>query len=468
MEIIAVALVPLLGTLALPVLKKSKIVYHGILLALVLTNFYLLSFHIADKQVLHIYGFITFYIDQFAWFFVTLIHAIWLLTIIYGYAFSAYHFQEKTLLFYGFFNVVVSILLMNVLAGNLPTMFLFYVLGIPATYPLITIRKNAGKVGRYYMVQTLLPAFLMFLPAIFIIYDITGAVNFFDTPNTEIENHPVLASVCLFLFVVGISKNSVMPFHTWLPKTMIAPAPVSALIHSVAAVKSGVIVLTKIAVYVYGLDFLRGLTSVFWSGGWLIYLCGVTAIYTAYKALKTDDLKVRFSYSTVGQLSYIIIAILVATPTSILAAMLHIITHSIAKTGLFFVAGTYNSLYKTLKTYEIAKITPYTRWLVVAVAIFGASIAGFPFLAGYHSKDLMLLEEIHTGNYAAAGFLLLGSVINILYIYPVVKSAFFYKEKMALEVKPVPMAMKVAIALCLIFTLSFSFYSYYIVRYFEL
>jgi len=308
----------------------------------------------------------------------------------------------------------------------------------------------------------------MFLPAILIIYNITGSTYFYEAPSKALQEHGDLAALCLVLFVIGISKNSVMPFHTWLPKTMSAPAPVSALIHSVAAVKSGVIVMTKIAVYVYGLDFLRSLTSDFLTGGWLIYLCGITSVYTAYKALKSDNLKVRFSYSTIGQISYIIIALLVATPASVLGAMLHIITHSIAKMGLFFVAGTYNSLYKTLKADQIAKITPYTPWLVIAVAIFGASITGFPFFAGYHSKDLMLLEEIHTGNYAAAVFLLIGSLINILYIYPVVKSGFFYKEKVPLEVKKIPWGIKIAISVCVFIIISFSFYTYYIVRYFEM
>lgn len=467
MILVFIILIPILGSVITSVLKSNKDLYHIILMVLSSINILLLALSVGENDVFHVYGFVYFYIDKLSWFFALLINVMWLITVIYSHSFSAYHFQNKTRKFYVFFNLVVSVLLMNVFAGNTLTMFLFYVLGVPLTYPLITIRPNTEKVGRYYLVSTLLPAFFMFLPAIIIINVISGGSNFFESSSNEIQEHPIVASICLVLFVVGISKNSVMPFHTWLPKTMIAPAPVSALIHSIGAVKSGVIILTKLAVYVYGLEFLRELTSNFWTGGWLIYLCGITAVYTAFKALRSEDLKVRFSYSTIGQISYIIIAILVATPTAIVAAMLHIITHSIAKSGLFFVAGTYNSLYKTLKADEIAKITPHTKWLAVAVAIFGASITGFPFLAGFHSKDMMLLEEIHTGNYVAAGFLIFGSIVNVFYIWPVVKSAFFYKKKVEMVIHPIPIGMKAAIFVCSIITLSFSTYSFYIIRYFE-
>ncbi|WOK09163.1 proton-conducting transporter membrane subunit [Imperialibacter roseus] len=468
MILLLVILVPLVGVLAVPVKASNRMLYYLILSSLALINITLLSFHIATNEVLHIYGFIYFFLDKFSWFFALLINVMWLITTIYSYSFTAYHFQDKTKKFFIFFNIVVSVLLANVLAGNAPTMFLFYILGVPLTYPLITIRANTKEIGRYYVLNILLPAFLMFLPAIFIVYEITGEFNFFEEPNTALQDYPVIAAVCLVLFVLGISKNSVIPFHTWLPKTMIAPAPVSAFIHSIAAVKSGAIVLTKTAVYIYGLEFLQTLTSNFWTGGWLIYLCGITAVYTSFKALRANDLKVRFSYSTIGQISYILIAILIATPTAIVAAMLHIITHSIAKSGLFYVAGTYNSLYKTLMTNDIAKIAPHTKWLAVAVAIFGASITGFPFLAGFHSKDMMLLEELHTGHYAAAGFLLFGSIVNVLYIWPIVKSAFFYKEKLPIETHPIPIGMKVAIIICSVITVSFSAYSFYIIDYFKI
>jgi len=421
----------------------------------------------ATKEVYHLGGFLYFYLDKFSWFFALLISVMWLITIIYSYSFTGYHFQEKTKTFFFYLHLIIAALIANVLAANLPTMFTFYVLGIPLAYPLIIIRTNTQEIGKYYLLNTLLPAFLMFLPAVVILYAISGEHNFFDVYNSELQKYPIIAAVCLTLLVIGISKNSVMPFHTWLPKTMIAPAPVSALVHSVGAVKSGAIILIKTVYYIYGLDFTRSLTSTFLPCGWLIYLCGLTAVYTAIRALKSNDMKVRFSYSTIGQISYIIIAILVATPTAIVAAMLHIITHSIAKSGLFYVVGTYNSLYKTVKTHEVAKITPHTKWLVIAIAIFGASITGFPFLAGFHSKDMMLLEEIHTGQYGAAIFLLFGSLINILYIWPIVKSAFFYKEKVSLETYQVPLAMKTAIIICVAITLSFSIYSYYIIKFLE-
>jgi multicomponent Na+:H+ antiporter subunit D len=333
--------------------------------------------------------------------------------------------------------------MINACAGNLITLFVFYVVGIPLTYPLINLRENAASINsaRNFLKQTLLPSLLIFLPAILITENLIGHVSFDGSATLGKNNiNPMLGGILLFMYVIGISKNSVFPFHTWLPSTNPAPAPISGLIHSVAAVKTGSIALIKIAVYIFGLDYIHFLTSSFLTGGWLIYLCGLTAVYTAYKALTTDDLKQRFAYSTVGQLSYIILAILIGTKTGILAATLHIVTHAIAKSCLFYVAGFYNSVYHTTSAKEIGKIMPSTRFIAFVIAVCGLSISGFPFLAGYYSKDLMLIEEWHSHYYASAIFLLIGSIINLFYIIGPVKSAF-NKIDPEFQVKKVPLSM---------------------------
>jgi multicomponent Na+:H+ antiporter subunit D len=264
------------------------------------------------------------------------------------------------------------------------------------------------------------------------------------------------------MYIVGISKNSVFPFHSWLPNTNSAPAPVSGLIHSVATVKTGSIALIKIAVYIFGLDYIRLLTSNFFTGGWLIYLCGLTAIYTAYRALKTDDLKQRFAFSTVGQLSYIILAILIGTRTGVMAAMLHIVTHAIAKSCLFYVAGFYNSVYKTTSVKHIGEIMPNTRFIALVIAICGLSITGFPFLAGYYSKDLMLIEEWHSHYYSSAFFLLLGSIINIFYIIGPITNAFKKKNPL-LAAKRIPFSMLLTFIISIVLIISSNFYVSYLI-----
>ncbi|HEY8936825.1 MAG TPA: proton-conducting transporter membrane subunit [Cyclobacteriaceae bacterium] len=340
------------------------------------------------------------------------------------------------------------------------TLFIFYVIGIPLSYPLITLRGNkvAIKSGHKFLGQTLLPSFLIFLPALLITQNLLGMVSF-GAGNTFAQNHIdlTLGGILLAMFVIGISKNCVIPFHSWLPDTKTAPAPVSGLIHSVGTVKTGSIALIKIAIYVFGLDYIHDLTINFLTGGWLTYLCGLTAIYTAYRALRSDDLKQRFAFSTVGQLAYIILAILIGSQTGITAAMLHIVTHAIAKSCLFYVAGFYNSIYRTTSIKAIAPIMPQTRLVALVVAICGLSITGFPFLAGYYSKDLMLIEEWNSHYYASAVFLIIGSIVNIFYIIGPVKNAFKASDPISI-VKPIPHTMLATFMISVALIIGSNFY----------
>ena len=469
MPIISVILIPLLTLLALPLKEINRKYFYSLVVSLGLINTcitWLMKTHLYQIDL----GYhMVFLIDRYSWFFALLINLAWLITIIYSYSFVSYNFQQKAAKFNAYLAIVISMALATGFAGNLLTLFVFYTLSIPFIYPLIALRNSeqAISAAKFYLWQTLAPAILFFLPAVAIVYSLEGDFNFTSASPGLLSSKPILASIVIAMFIIGMSKNCIFPFNSWLPRTMVAPAPVSALIHSVAAVKYGPIALMKIAVYVYGLDFLQQLSSHFHYIGWLTYLCGFTALYAAYKAYKVHDMKQRFSYSTVSQLSYIITAILVASKTVIVAAMLHIITHSIAKICLFFAAGTYSCLYHTTDVREIAKIAPKTKLLAISIAFCGFSIAGFPFLAGYLSKDLMLLEELHHGNYAAVTFLVLGSLLNFIYILPILKAAFWNKHAPELESKPVPKTMTIAISLCLLLMMLLSVYTYYIIRTFE-
>ncbi|NBV13952.1 MAG: hypothetical protein EBS07_07790 [Sphingobacteriia bacterium] len=407
-----------------------------------------------------------FSIDKYSWLFTLLIGICWFITVLYGSAYTRFHLSSSADKFYAYLNVTVAVITANSLAGNLSTLFLFYMLSIPLIYPLITIpnTREMRFAAKSYLLNVGLPPLLIVLPVLGYIWYRSGSMEFHHAAHDWIHSEPLLGSLILFLFVIGFSKNSVAPFHLWLPRTAHAPSPVSALVHSVASVQTGTVALVKIAVYFYGLVNMQALNNVVWHTGWLNYLCGFTAVYTAWKAYKTHDLKKRFSFSTVGQLSYIITAILIGTSASLMGSMLHIVTHSFAKMCLFFVAGFYESSYGTVKTHDITKIAPYHKWIVVAVGIAGLSITGFPFLAGYYSKDLMLLEEIHTKHYASALFLLMGSVINFMYILPVLKAGFLTKVRQPLIVKPVPPSMAIAISICCLALLALNFYVYHIMR----
>lgn len=455
---------PLIALVFLPIKSKSRDLYYVISVLISISSIFL-SFN-CEINTTYSYDPLGFVItiDRFSKIFLILISCTWLISIIYSYEFTKYHFQEKKTEFFVYLNILLSIVMINACAGNLITLFVFYVIGIPLTYPLIKLRDNQPsiKAAKNFLTQTIVPSFLIFLPAILITQSLIGHGTFDESGTLGSNNiNPVLGGVLLFMFIIGISKNSVFPFHTWLPGTNPAPAPVSGLIHSVATVKTGSIALIKIAVYIFGLDYVHILTSSFFTGGWLTYLCGLTAIYTAYKALTTDDLKQRFAYSTVGQLSYIILAILIGTRTGIMAATLHIVTHAIAKSCLFYVAGFYNSVYHTTSVKEIGKIMPSTKFIAFVIAVCGLSITGFPFLAGYYSKDLMLIEEWHSHYYSSAIFLALGSIINIFYIIGPVKNAFKAVDP-SVHVKPIPLSMLFTFVISVVLILGSNFYVSYL------
>jgi multicomponent Na+:H+ antiporter subunit D len=469
MPLLAQICIPIFSIILLPLKKINRLVFYSLIVGLGLVNIFILFKHVVHTEKLDLGFNIVFLMDKYSWLFALVVNFAWIITTIYSYSFILYGFQEKAQKFHFYLSLVLASVLATAFAGNLLTLFVFYLLGIPFIYPLIILRDtpDSHAAGKLYLKSTLLPAIFILLPAISAIYQLEGHFDFGDILPTSLQASPILASILLIMFIIGMSKNCVAPFNNWLPKTMLAPAPVSALVHSVAAVTSGSIALIKIAVYVYGLDFLHFLTSKFYLAGSLTYICGFTALYSAYKALNDPNLKVRFSNSTVSQLSYIITAILIATPTSILGAMLHIVTHSVAKICLFFIAGFYNCVYGTTDVSEIRKIAPSTKLIVLCIGVCGMSIAGFPLLAGYLSKDLMLLEELHSGNYAAAVFLIIGSIINIFYIFPVIKAAFGGQAK-TIESKPIPLSMAFAIVACIIGLISLSFYTYNIIRIFEL
>ncbi|NDH69159.1 MAG: hypothetical protein EBY22_14925, partial [Gammaproteobacteria bacterium] len=296
-----------------------------------------------------------------------------------------------------------------------------------------------------YLLTHLTTCALLLLPAIILLQHFTGNVDFVSNKNLFLlENHLVAPSL-LFLFVFGISKNCVLPFHNWITRTTVAPTPVGALLHSVAAVKSGSIAIIKIVVYIFGLSYVRQLTEHFWTGGWIFYLCGITAIYAAFRAWKTTDIKCRFAYSTISQLSYIMSSVMIATPLALMGATLHIVSHSLCKIVLFYIAGIFSSVYSVHSTGDAAKIAPHLKFWILLLALCGASIIGIPFMPGSYGKDDMLLSELQTHHYAAITFLVSGSLINILYIYPIVKAAFFTKNPHAVKIKTIPTSMKIAI-----------------------
>lgn len=460
---------PLVPAILAPVLvHRYKKAYHLLILLVAALNVLLLSFTPIQDQELVMGSALTFLFDNYAWFFVLLANACWFIITIYSYSYTQYHFQDRLPFFYGFMSLSMAVVSANGFAGNMETVLMFYLAGIFTAFPLIRIRHNleSYRAGTLYLVMMLLPTFLILVPTILYYIWQYGDPAFDHSMNPDLIQHPQQAAFILWGLIIGMAANLVWPFDRWLPRCQTTPAPATALLHTVAVVNAGAIVLLKFGRHVLGTEVLHDLSHHFWQTGWLTIALGVNAVVAAWKALKTENLKERFSYSTISQISYILTAILIGTPATMLGGLLHMLSHSIAKICLFFVAGYFNSMYGTVKASQLGPVMPYAKPIAAVVALCGLSIIGFPLLAGYYSKDLMLIAEFKDSHWAAGVFLIIGSLINVLYILPIVRNAF--KPKLpGYSFKPVPLGMKAAIALCVALILTFSVYSFYIIRKFD-
>jgi multicomponent Na+:H+ antiporter subunit D len=212
-----------------------------------------------------------------------------------------------------------------------------------------------------------------------------------------------------------------MPGHFWLPAAMVAPTPVSALLHAVAVVKAGVFTITKVAIYIFGIETLASLGQ----STWLTIVAGTTVIAASIVALRQDNLKRRLAYSTVSQLSYIVLGVAILTPISVVGAIMHLAAHAVSKITLFFAAG---SLYTSAHLTEISQLDGVGRrmpWTMGAFAVGALAMIGVPPTAGFLGKWFLLSGGMASANWIAVGVIVLSTVLNAGYYLPIVYRAFF-------------------------------------------
>jgi len=223
------------------------------------------------------------------------------------------------------------------------------------------------------------------------------------------------------MFAFGTGKAALMPFHRWLPSAMVAPTPVSALLHAVAVVKAGVFTVLKISVYIFGMDFIADTGA----GTIVMWVAAFTLTAASVIALTKDNLKARLAYSTVGQLSYVIVGAMLANAAGIAGAAMQIAMHAMGKITLFFCAGAiYVAAHKT----EISQLDGLGRRMPYTFAAFfigSISIIGLPPLGGAWSKWFLLMGSADAEQWILMGLLLLSSLLNIAYLMPIVGRGFF-------------------------------------------
>jgi multicomponent Na+:H+ antiporter subunit D len=348
---------------------------------------------------------------------------LWLVTSIYSIGYMRAHHEENQTRFYAYFAVAISSALAVAFAGNMLTLFTAYEVLSLSTYPLVTHAGTdaARRSGRIYL-GTLIGTSIGFqLLAIIWTWQATGTLDFTDGGIISPHVQGSAAAVLLGLYVFGIGKAAVMPFHRWLPAAMVAPTPVSALLHAVAVVKSGVFAVLKVCVYIFGIDFL----SVSGAGNWLLWFAGATILLGSFIALTKDNLKARLAYSTISQLSYIVAAALLASSLAVTGGAMHIAMHAFGKITLFFCAGAILVASHKTEISDMAglgRVMPYT---MTAFLIGSLSIIGLPPMGGTWSKFYIAMGSLEGGHVWMLAVLMLSSVLNIAYLLPIPIRAFF-------------------------------------------
>ena len=349
---------------------------------------------------------------------------LWIATSVYSIGYMRGHREENQTRFFAFFALAIAAALGAAFAGNMLTLFFCYEALTLSTYPLVTHHRSAEAKagGRIYLGILLATSIGFLLPGVVATYHIAGTLAFVPGGILAGKATAWTLGVLLFLYAFGIGKAALMPFHRWLPAAMVAPAPVSALLHAVAVVKAGVFTLLKVAVYIFGLDLLAetGL------GTYLAYVACATILIGSLVAMTKDNLKARLAYSTVSQLAYIALGAALANGYGILGGSLHIAMHACGKITLFFCAGAIAvALHKT-EISEMKGIGRQMPWTMGAFLVGALSIIGLPPLGGAWSKWYLILAGLEAEQYVAIGVLLVSSLLNIAYLLPVAVNAFFY------------------------------------------
>jgi len=329
--------------------------------------------------------------------------------------------------FYSFFAVSLCATMGVAFSANLLTIYFFYEMLSVSTYPLVTHMqdKEARKGGRTYLSYLLFTSLCLLLPALSWCYvwldGGQGAMDFLAGNSMSEQFSGTTQIVLLLLFTFGFAKAGLMPFHSWLPNAMVAPTPVSALLHAVAVVKVGVFCVIRVYSDIFGIEVLQALDG----EQIMVWIACATILISSLIALSQDNLKRRLAFSTIGQLGYVVLGATLATKQGMGGAVLHIAMHACGKITLFFCAGAI--LVASGKKYvsELRGLGRKMPFTMAAFLIGSLSVIGLPPLGGFVSKWYLVLGALDRDYAWVVVVLLVSSLLNVFYLLPVAVSAFF-------------------------------------------
>ena len=424
----------IIGTGKKPNLRESWSIIAGVLKLIIILS--MIPAVVYDKKIISYSLFnilpgieIGFRVDAFGLLFAMGASILWIATSFYSIGYMRSTNEHSQTRYFTCFAVALSATIGVAFSANLFTMFLFYEVLTIITYPLVahkgTPEAKAG--GRKYAIYLLGAAKAFLVAAIILTYNLTGTLEFSKDgifpAIMQLEN-PELLYIIFILFLFGFAKSAVMPLHSWLPAAMVAPTPVSALLHAVAVVKTGVFTVLRVIFFVFGADLMLDIgVDVF-----IITFASVTIIAASIIALSMDNLKARLAFSTISQLSYIILGAAMLTPSAMVGGIIHITNHAFSKITLFFCAGSiYVSSHKT-EVSQLNGIGKKMPWTMAAFALATLSMIGVPPASGFITKWYLVIGSLERNSLVVLTVLLVSSFLNAAYFVPILYKAFFKKE----------------------------------------
>jgi multicomponent Na+:H+ antiporter subunit D len=369
---------------------------------------------------------LAFRVDAFGLLFGFGASLLWIATSFYSIGYMRALEEHAQTRYFACFALALSATMGVAFSANLFTLFLFYEALTLTTYPLVAHKETPeAKAGaRKYVIYLLGAAKLFLIAAIVITYNVAGTLDFRKggvLSGPELAHEPTLLSVVFVLFLFGFAKNALMPLHSWLPAAMVAPTPVSALLHAVAVVKTGVFATLRVFLFIFGPDAMRllGVDAL------ALGVASLTILGGSLLALGQDNLKARLAFSTVSQLSYVVLGAAMLDRSGIVGGVAHVTNHAVSKITLFLCAGSiYVSAHKT----EVSQLSGLARqmpWTMAAFALASLSMVGIPPTSGFVSKWYLALGSVERGSGWLLGVLLASSLLNAAYLGPIVYKAYF-------------------------------------------
>jgi multicomponent Na+:H+ antiporter subunit D len=435
-KLLIALLIPLIGTLGVMFKGDNENIREGIssvssiLLLLVVGSMIPAVLH-GKTLIFHMFTIlpgvsVTLRADGMSMIFAIVASSLWTIAVFYSMGYMRGLNEHAQTRFNACFALSIFGAIGVAFSDNLFTMYLFYEIVSVCTYPLVAHHQDEeGYSGaRKYIVYLTTTAKAFLLPAMILIYVLTDTLDFASNIHDGVFPDGVNSALVIMLYIFcifGFAKNGVMPFHHWLPGAMVAPTPVSALLHAVAVVKVGVFCTTRVMLYTFGTDTMHALNL----GIPTAYFVGFTVLVASIIALSKDNLKARLAYSTVSQLSYIILGVALLTDPGIQGGLIHIVNHAFSKITLFFCAGAiYVATHKKFisEMDGLGKTMPFTFG---AFAIASLSMIGAPPVAGFVSKWNLLIGSVEAHQLGILLILIASTLLNAAYFAPITYKAFF-------------------------------------------